>query len=104
MCESREGAKYVFERKLGQQSKSIKLAHAKIKEKQAKIQAIQFHHLITSVAELDPWVTNITLLSIPQNAELRELVKAQQLLHTLMYNQKGINLSMTANGKLRPIK
>ena len=40
MCESREGAKYVFERKLEQRSKSIKLAHAKSKEKQAKIQAI----------------------------------------------------------------
>ena len=51
MFESRENAKYVFERKLEQQSKSIKLAHVSIKEKQAKIQAIQSHHLITSVAE-----------------------------------------------------
>ena len=106
MCEPKEGAKYAFERKLEQRSKSIKLAHAKIKEKQTKLQAIPSHHLITSVADLDVLFTNITSLSIPkslQNAELRELVKAQKLLRVLVYNQKGINLSMAANGKLRPI-
>ena len=106
LCESREDAKYVFERKLEQRSKAIELAHAKIKEKEKIIQAIQSQDLITSVAELDALVANITSLSIPkslQDTELRQMVKTQKLLRTLVFNQKGINLSMSAKGKPRPV-
>ena len=104
--EFREDSKYVFERKLEQRSKAIESARAKFKEKEKKIQAIQSHQLITSVAELDALVANITSLSIPkslQDAELRELVKLQKLLRTLVFNQKGINLNMSAKGKPRPV-
>lgn len=106
LWESREDAKYVFERKLEQRSKAIELAHAKIKEKEKMIQAIQSHHVITSIAELDASVANITSLSIPkslQDTELRQLVKTQKLLRTLVFNQKGVNLSMSAKGKPRPV-
>ena len=75
MHEFREDSKYIFERKLEQRSKAIESARAKFKEKGKKIQAIQSHQLITSVAELDALVANITSLSIPkslQDAELRE--------------------------------
>ena len=106
LWEAREDAKYVFERKLEQRSNAIKLAQTKIKEKEKKIQSIQSHHLITSVSELDALVANITSLSIPkslQDTEIRELVKTQKLLRTLVFNQKGINLSMSAKGKPRPV-
>ena len=62
--------------------------------------------MITSIAELDAQVATITSLSIPksvQDAELRELVKIQKLLRTLVFNQKGITLSMSAKGKPRPV-
>ena len=99
LCESSE-------RKLKQRSKATELAHAKIKEKEKIKQAIQSHHLITSVAELDALVANITSLSIPkslQDTELRQLVKTQKLLRTLVLDQKGIKLSMSAKGKPRPV-
>ena len=60
-------------------NKEVKLLnqHVLNLRKKKKIQAIQSHQLITSVAELDALVANITSLSIPkslQDAELRELV------------------------------
>ena len=51
-------------------------------------------------------MANITSLSIPkslQDTELRQLVKTQKLLRTLVFNQKGIHLSMSAKGKPRPV-
>ena len=89
-------------------NKAVKLLnqHVLNLRKKKKNQAIQSHQLITSVAELDALVANIISLSIPkslQDAELRELIKSQKLLHTLVFNQKGINLSMSAKGKPRPV-
>ena len=106
LLECREDAKYVFERKLEQRSKAIDLARAKIKQKEKLIQAIQSHNVITSISELDALVANITSLSIPkslQDTELRQLVKTQKLLRTLVFNQKGIVLHMSAKGKQRPV-
>ena len=105
--ESREASKYVFERKLHQRSEAIKLAHAKRAKKEKKVESIKSHHLITTVTELNCLVANVTSLSIPkpvQDTELREMVKTQKLLRTLVYNQKGIKLKLSSNGKLRPIQ
>lgn len=104
--ESRKAARYVFEKKLDQRSKAINLANVKQAEKEKKLIMIKLHRLISSVTELNDLVANITSLSLPkpvQDNELREMVKAQKLLRTLMYNQKGVKLNLSVKGKQRPI-